>query len=154
MRLLDTTALCSTKWSPPCDAVLVQKGADKEARDGDGMTPLHWAAQEGHLPVVQYLCEQGADKAATDEDDWAVLYGEATLDHLVAVQYLREQGADIEATTEEGYSTPLLMAAHIDNSPVMQYLCSQGADKKVTDIAAMAYDYSMIGHNIIIIMLK
>jgi len=37
---------------------------DLEARDGDGGTPLHWAAAEGHLPVVQYLCGEGADKDA------------------------------------------------------------------------------------------
>ena len=41
-------------------------GADKEASDDDGWTPLHFAALRGHLSVVQYLCEQGADKDARD----------------------------------------------------------------------------------------
>ena len=45
-----------------------EQGAGKEARDEDGETPLHFAAHEGHLPVVQYLCEQGADKEARDDD--------------------------------------------------------------------------------------
>ena len=35
-----------------------EQGADKEARDEDGRTPLYTPAREGHLPVVQYMCEQ------------------------------------------------------------------------------------------------
>ena len=50
-----------------------EQGAGKEARDEDGETPLHFAAHEGHLPVVQYLCEQGADKEARDDDGRAPL---------------------------------------------------------------------------------
>ena len=34
---------------------LREQGADKGARDGEGETPLHWAASEGHLPVVLYF---------------------------------------------------------------------------------------------------
>ena len=34
---------------------LCEQGADKEASSHIGFTPLHWAAREGHLPVVQYL---------------------------------------------------------------------------------------------------
>jgi ankyrin repeat protein len=45
---------------------LCEQGADKEARNNHGRTPLHWAAYNGHLPMVQYLCEQGADKEVTD----------------------------------------------------------------------------------------
>jgi len=36
---------------------------DLEAGDSEnGWTPLHWAAENRHLPVVQYLCEQGVTK--------------------------------------------------------------------------------------------
>jgi len=52
-------------WTPPLNAAgkghltvvqyLCEQGADKEARGKDGMTALHEAAQEGHLPVVQHV---------------------------------------------------------------------------------------------------
>jgi len=32
-----------------------------------GMTALHWAADEGHIPVVEALIRLGADVNAVDE---------------------------------------------------------------------------------------
>ena len=36
---------------------LCEQGAGKVAMDCHGMTPLHWAARDGHVPVVQYTCK-------------------------------------------------------------------------------------------------
>jgi hypothetical protein len=36
-------------------------------RAQDGMTPLHWAAYNGHASVVTLLCERGADKETKTE---------------------------------------------------------------------------------------
>jgi len=38
-----------------------------------GMTSLLWAADKGHLPVVQYLCVKAADKEARASDGWTPL---------------------------------------------------------------------------------
>ena len=40
-------------------------GADPNARDGQRMTPLHFAAAKGHLNLFRHLLENGADIAAT-----------------------------------------------------------------------------------------
>ena len=40
---------------------LVEQGADKEAQDNYGCTPLRHASGRGHGKVVKYLVEQGAD---------------------------------------------------------------------------------------------
>jgi len=40
---------------------LVNQKADINVKDNDGSTPLHLAAQYGHLSVVEYLVNQKAD---------------------------------------------------------------------------------------------
>ena len=38
------------------------------SKDRDGMTPLHWAAQEGHKDVAKLLLANGADVNAKDNN--------------------------------------------------------------------------------------
>lgn len=40
---------------------LVEHGADINAQDNEGWTPLHAAACCGNLAIVKYLCQKGAD---------------------------------------------------------------------------------------------
>ena len=69
-------------------AMVERTQVDLEARGEYGMTPLHDAAIEGHLPVVQYLCEQGADKEARDDGGRTPLHSAAQRDKEDVVQYL------------------------------------------------------------------
>ena len=48
---------------------LIEAGADVNARDSMGMTPLHWAAYRGRMSTIQMLLDQGADPAARNGDN-------------------------------------------------------------------------------------
>jgi len=48
-------------WLPAVKFLIEGCGADVNARDGNGYTPLHHAASRGDNTVIQYLLEKGAD---------------------------------------------------------------------------------------------
>ena len=87
--------------NPAVAAVLVQVGADLNARDSMyGMTPLHFAAEHGGAPeVISVLLAAGVDVNARDDD-----YGATPL-HFAAehsenqevILLLLEAGADVTA---------------------------------------------------------
>jgi ankyrin repeat protein len=49
--------------------LLIDKGANIHAKDVSEKTPLHHAAQYGHLKVVKLLLDKGADINARDKDN-------------------------------------------------------------------------------------
>jgi hypothetical protein len=44
--------------------LLIDKGADIEAKNRFSWTPLHYAARNGHREIVRLLCDRGADYEA------------------------------------------------------------------------------------------
>jgi ankyrin repeat protein len=74
--------------------LLLEKGAELEAKDSYGRTPLSWAAEKGHDAVVKLLLEKGAELEAKDNS-----YGRTPLSwaaekrHEVVVKLLLEKGA-------------------------------------------------------------
>lgn len=64
--------------------LLLTKGANVNARNKYGYTPLHWAAKHGHFESVRLLLENGADPLSTNDTgdmpiDLALRYGQDRL---------------------------------------------------------------------------
>ena len=59
-------------WMAAVRYLVEELGADVNARDGDGYTPLHHAAARGHDEMILYLVEKGADITAVSRRDQTV----------------------------------------------------------------------------------
>ena len=67
-----------------------------------GATSLYMAAQNGHLPVVQYLLEYGADVNKTTNDGVTPLHIAAINGHAEVLTCLFNWGASLTARDDEG----------------------------------------------------
>eukprot|EP00069_Balaena_mysticetus_P019823 bmy_12487T0 len=89
---------------------LINKGA-KVAVIKHGWTPLHLAANKGHLSVVQILLKAGCDLDAQDDAEDTALYIAAALNHKKVVKILVEAEADGTIVSNAG-RTPLETARY------------------------------------------
>ena len=84
-------------------ALLLDRGAKVDARDGDGATPLHNAAIGGHAEVAALLLDRGADKEARDgESEATPLYHAAAWGRNAVVELLLKRGANVNARSKAG----------------------------------------------------
>ncbi|MEX0837079.1 MAG: ankyrin repeat domain-containing protein [Gemmatimonadota bacterium] len=108
---------------------LIRQGADLDAAQGDGMTALHWAAEQGHTEMAARLIEAGASVSPTTRlGDYTPLHIAARGGHAAVVATLLEAGADAGARTSTGGSTPLHFAASTSSEGAVAALIAHGAD--------------------------
>ena len=110
--------------------VLIDAGADIEARDEDLRTPLISSCKKGELPIVKMLVEAGAEVRAIDTRGCICLIMAAAFGHTETVRYLVGlPGIDVVMSTkeEDGY-TAVLVAVELDSADVMKVLIDAGAD--------------------------
>jgi ankyrin len=128
-------------------AYLLSKGADVNARDGSGNTPLHDAAcypskvrpskdsESRRNHVASMLIEHGADVRATAENNLTPLHLAAGEGNVWLVELLLAHGADPNAQTKQGM-TPLHYASleHAGDDPAPALLLLRfGADRNLED---------------------
>lgn len=61
--------------------------------DTDGLLPIHWAADRGHVDVMVRLIGNGADVNSQDRDGQTPLHYAASCGHVEVVRYLLSCGA-------------------------------------------------------------
>uniref|UniRef100_UPI003D81C575 Designed ankyrin repeat proteins,Ferritin heavy chain, N-terminally processed n=1 Tax=Homo sapiens TaxID=9606 RepID=UPI003D81C575 len=108
-------------------AVLMARGAEVNAADDVGVTPLHLAAQRGHLAIVSVLLAFGASVNAADLWGQTPLHLAATAGHLEIVEVLLRSGASVNARDNIGH-TPLHLAAWAGHLEIVEVLLAYGAD--------------------------
>jgi ankyrin repeat protein len=107
--------------------VLLEHGADAEARNKDNRTPLLWASRLRHVELAQVLLEHGADTEARDGDNCTPLLCASRDGQVELARVLLKHGADTEARDEDDYS-PLERATQKGHVELVQILLEHGAD--------------------------
>ena len=99
-------------------------GADVNAKDENGWTPLNSAAVKGRNQIVKLLIEKGADLNAGTP----LIYA-ATDGHMEVIELLIANGADVNAKANDQLGgTALHMTANLGHKKVVELLVAAGAD--------------------------
>ena len=117
----------------PSVAALLESGADVNAPDEEGMTPLHWAAVSTQPEMVRLLLDSGADVNARDVLGRTPLHYAAVSNHKQIIDDLLGSSATVDAADEQG-NTPLHMAARRFRLGAVGQLLAAGADVNAMNV--------------------
>jgi ankyrin repeat protein len=122
--------LCVKRGDIASTKLLIEAGADVNAKNEGGATPLHWAAAYNKNPeILTLLIKAGADVNATAVNGSTPLQDAVWFNKNPEVTTLLiKAGADVNAKDNKGY-TPLHFAAGYNENPeVFTLLIRAGAD--------------------------
>ncbi len=113
-------------------------GADLNAAEGDGLTALHIAAEQGNSQIARLLIDARANvEAKTRLGEYTPLHLAAEGAHVSVVRVLLEAGADVRAITTNTGVTPLHLAAKALNGVgAVRELLQHGAPVNVPEASA------------------
>ena len=76
---------------------LIEEGADVNAKNENGWSPLHWAVMLEHKEIVELLIAHGADVNAKNKWGWTPLHMAALFCRTEIAKFLLSHGADVNA---------------------------------------------------------
>jgi len=106
---------------------LVRDGADINARDGFGRTPLMVAAYRRDVAVARALIELGANVNALEHQSYDVITIAAVQNDLEMLNLAIASGGNTRALTSPYGGTALIAAAHLGHAEVVEALLAARA---------------------------
>ncbi len=120
------------------DAVrtLLRQAADVNAAQADGMTALHWAAENDAAELAEMLIYAGANlEAGTRLGAYRPLHIASKAGNANAVRVLLKAGSNVDAATTAGGASSLHFAAATGDGEVVSMLLDHGADPNALESA-------------------
>ncbi|XP_069950809.1 protein phosphatase 1 regulatory subunit 12B isoform X11 [Cherax quadricarinatus] len=107
---------------------LLEKGADIDTANVDGLTALHAACIDDNLDMVEFLVEQGTDVNKGDMEGWTPLHATASCGFNSIAKFLIDRGADLSLVNNDGD-----LAIDIADSDEMESLLQREIEAKGID---------------------
>jgi TIR domain/Ankyrin repeats (3 copies)/Ankyrin repeats (many copies)/Ankyrin repeat len=111
---------------------LLGQGADVDAKNNQGDTPLLLAAKSGKIETAQLLIGKGANIEAKNDVGETALIAACTAGHADIASLLVEKGAATDAG-DDGGATPLMYAGLGGNTAIIDLLLARGANINAQD---------------------
>jgi ankyrin repeat protein len=106
---------------------LIKEGADVNSAQGDGTTPLHWAAYKLDLELVRLLLDRGARADVQNSYAASPLAEAVKGGNVELVKILLDAGANVDAQNADGETT-LMLASRAGGVAVAKLLLAHGAN--------------------------
>ena len=110
-------------------SIIRKTGDQNPKRASDGWTPLHHAAQKGHLEVCKFLMSALVDKNPGNKIRWTPLHSAVKRGHLKICQYFMEAIVDKNPVDQNGW-TPLQLAAINDKLEIWEVIVEAISDNE------------------------
>ncbi|HEY7671041.1 MAG TPA: ankyrin repeat domain-containing protein [Gammaproteobacteria bacterium] len=112
---------------------LIADGADVNAPQGDGATPLHWAVYKLDPELVERLLDRGANADVENRYGSSPLAEAVKAGNAQLVEMLLDAGADVDSPNLDGETT-LMLAARTGSVEVVKLLLDAGADVNAREL--------------------
>ncbi|KAL5265325.1 hypothetical protein ACHWQZ_G006160 [Mnemiopsis leidyi] len=96
-------------------------------------TPLHYAAQAGHVKTVIFLTEESADVDAKNQFGWTPMDCAAACGMTKTLAALLDAGGEVDPI-DKAKTTPLHLAAKNGHVATVEFLLDHGANIRLTDV--------------------
>ena len=106
--------------------------ADINSTTALGVSPLIFAAQQGHEDMVKILVHNGANIDHKSHDSVNALLAASIFNHVEIVRFLAEKGLSVNSHDNRGI-TPMHYAAAYGYAAMFQLLYAMGADPECRD---------------------
>lgn len=106
--------------------------SEANAKDIDGMTPVLWAAFEGHFDALKLLVARGGDPDKADQFGNTALHLASAKGHMQCVDFLVQFGVNIYVLDIDHHSAQDLAAIN-NRDKILRYLDAAAATLEATD---------------------
>lgn len=131
-KLIDETRSATETFMLDDLRDIKSQGQSLMFRDSQSATPLHVAAANGYVRVVEYLLSQNVPTEVRDHDDWSPLHAAACWGHPDVLELLVQNGANLHARTKN-QETPYDICEDAELRDRIMQLINEQETKRIQD---------------------